>query len=124
MNRAQYTYPTTNDKTVELELDPHYSDRRFYEEQTVFGSGDGAKHYQYSGRMAEWDYAKHKQAWAESGSAGLGKATAARIEDYLRRYYDNQTIVIRHIVSGVNLGNGYPYNVFGYSKQEDHEQTP
>lgn len=115
----RYGYPTTFDKTKPLETAPHYSNRRFEREQTVFGkpsrSPYGHKHlsYDYSDRLWQWDYDKAEQSAKCATESGAPLRSCAWYEAYLSAYF-GRPITIEHIIAGVNRSNGYPYCVFGY----------
>lgn len=105
-------------------LMPHYTNTRFNEAQTVWiadgykikrGYGDfvdGAD-YNYSDRIWQWNRSKADQVYKEI-DASLHRHSPAYIQEFLRRVFDNPNLVLVHVLAGVNLSNGYPYNVYGY----------
>lgn len=98
-------------------LYPHYTDKRFKEPQTVWGAEEEGLTYEYSDRIRQWDYDKAKAA-SESASAKAQKDTAKWFTFYLSHYYD-KPVVLRHIMAGFNVGNGYPYQIFGFRFVDD-----
>ena len=112
-------YPTTFDKAKPLKTSPHYSDKRFEQEQTVFGkpsrSRYGHKHlsYDYSDRLWQWDYDKAEQSAKCANEGGATLNSCRWYEAYLSAYF-GRAITIEQIVAGVNRSNGFPYCVFGY----------
>lgn len=108
----QFVFPTTFDKKAKLHTDPHYTDKRFKHEQTIFGAAEDDLHYDYSDRIRDWHYDKTKES-AKKASALETPQTCAWYEVYLSACFDKE-VEIKHIVAGVNRGNGYPYLVFGY----------
>ena len=117
-----YCHPTTLDKNEPLHTCPHYTDKRFEKEQTVFGEqakspyGHEGLHYDYSDRLWQWDYEKAKKSVEIADQSGAIPKSCKWYEAYLSAYFDC-SIEIKHIVVGVNRSNGYPYSVFGYIKR-------
>jgi len=110
---STYKYPTTFNKNDHINMNPHYSDTRFKEQQAVFGQETKKINYVYSDRLQEWDYDKHKQAVEAANKSNKSDNTCFWYEEYLSFYYGKKTEIL-HIISGVNPSNGYAYNVFGY----------
>lgn len=114
-------YPTTFNKNKPLKTSPHYSDKRFEQEQTVFGkpskSRCGHKHlsYDYSDRLRQWDYDKAQRSAECANESGATLNSCKWYEAYLSAYH-GRTFVIEHIIAGVNRSNGFPYCVFGYKE--------
>jgi hypothetical protein len=108
-----YTYPTTFNKDKQLEVNPHYTDKRFDKEQTIFGKENKKLSYDYSDRIWEWDYKKAKEATEIANQSGKTRNSCAWFEVYLSHFFGKK-IVIEHIVAGVNKSSDYPYCVFGY----------
>ena len=111
---------TTDRRGVPLALYPHYRDRRWgHDARTVFGPDrgpeDGIKglSYVYSDRLRQWDYQKADRAWQTAIDSGATPNSADFIQAYLSAYYD-RPLIVEHILSGVNVSNGYPYWVAGY----------
>ncbi len=79
-------HPTTMDKRKALHTRPHYTDRRFKKEQTVFGKpaktryGHKGLEYVYSDRLVQWDGDKSDKAWdiAKNGTAPYRLFTSVR----------------------------------------------
>lgn len=115
-----------------LESEPHYTDRRFREEQTVFCAEPDRLHnncrldtlivegchYDYSDRLCEWDREKHKEAIGVANNSGYTRRTVNWYQAYLRHYY-GKPIDLIHIVAGLNHSNGWPYCVFGTRGHHD-----
>lgn len=114
---------TDKDKVISRALlNPHYSDPQFREEHTVFlkpGHQQNGRNmvegleYQYSDRLQEYDYEKHKAAWAVVNEKGL-VGSANIIEAFLRIYFEDQDLELVQIITGVNRSDGYPYRVYGF----------
>lgn len=119
---------TDKDATIEgRNLRPHYTDSRFYsgQEHTVFlaqgytltksrnPTVKGAN-YDYSDRLWQWDYKKAEAARARAIEIVPDTYSARFYETFLRLYYGNEAIELVHIVTGVNVSNGYDYQVYGY----------
>ncbi len=104
---------------------PHYSDMRFRKERTVYlktGYGlvrglrvDLVKDasYEYSDRLAERDFTRHKSAWEHAMANDLPDRSAHLYEAYLTAYF-GEPVELLHVLVGVNVSNGYPYYIFGY----------
>jgi len=113
------------------DLYPHYSDRRFTERSggmTVFLAEGKKMHkehgtdfvegasYEYSDRLVQWNGPDKCEEAAKKAKAVAGNVDSAQYyEEYLRILLNNPKLDLVHIVSGVNRGNGYPYQVFGYT---------
>jgi len=108
---------TTNIDTI-LELSPHYTNPYYNQKRTVFGAPEEGLSYDYSDRLSEWNYSKWKASYVAATATGATPGTARHIQARLSYYYD-KPLVLRHVVSGVNRGDGYPYNVFGYKVDGD-----
>lgn len=114
-------------------LNPHYTNERFKEAQTVWlakgkslSSGryptvKGAE-YNYSDRIWQWNWEKARKA-TDVIDASLARNSAAYIQEFLRYYFDNPKIELVHVMAGFNLSNGYPYQVYGYITPETKHAT-
>lgn len=107
-----WKYQTTHDKQAVLHDNPHYTDHRFDQEQTIFGAEKSGLNYDYSDRFWQWDYDKAKRS-AATASASEAPHTAAWYERYLSEFF-GKPVELCHIIAGVNKSNGYSYLVFGY----------
>lgn len=122
--QRSFFYPTTHNKDEPLCTTPHYTDRRFDKEQTVFGApaktryGHEHLHYNYSDRLWQWDSDKAEQTSKIARESNAPARSCRWYEAYLSVYFD-KPIEIEHIIAGVNSGNGYPYCVFGYRDEEN-----
>ena len=118
-----YRFPTTLDKDAPLHTSPHYTDKRFNKEQAVFGKHPKSRYghdnlkYDYSDRLWQWDYDKAEKSVEVANASGATLRSCKRYEAYLSAYF-NKPIEIKHIIAGVNRGNGYPYCVFGYKSAD------
>ena len=98
-------YPKWVAKTLDDQLPyPHYSGPAWYEENIVYGSreaksDDGA----YSDRLAQWDDARYKAAWA---AVTADRATPRAIQEYLSAYYDRPVELVE-IMFQVRRDNGF-----------------
>lgn len=115
--------PTLTDKECELDTFAHYSNPSFADGQTetIFGSLEEARKrkggvfYVYSDRLLEWDFSKYNQAFnAADSNTELTKFSCAYYECMLSRY-EGHKVTIHHILKGVNMSNGFPYLIFGFS---------
>lgn len=106
----------TFDKNKVLNTQPRYTDDRFKEAQTVFGKKGKGLDYVYSDRLWQWDYDKSEEATKIANANDLKSRTCLWYECYLSAYLDKE-IEIKHILSGVNVSNGYPYYVLGYKNK-------
>lgn len=110
----QIPFISTDRKDVVLNTLPHYTDIRFKEAQSVFGEEVENISYDYSDRLAQWDFKKHERAIKAANDSGLSPRTCLWYEKYLSVYFDRE-IEIHHILAGWNWATGYSYQVFGYS---------
>lgn len=119
---------------------PHYTNERFNHSQTIWlASGSRLSRTQYAGevvngavydysdRLDSWyGYEKSREAWrkamADNGCTTISNITAAAVQAYLRDLTDDPQLRLVHILAGVNVSNGYPYQVFGYvpGKKQDN----
>ncbi len=107
-------------------LNPHFSRTVFNRPQTIFiAPGYSLKRenfmetvveakYDYSDRLAQWDYDKNKRSMSAAKTKGFAPNSAAELEAYLQVYYEDSGLNLVHIQSGLNVGNGYPYRLYGY----------
>ena len=103
-------------KDTELEnFNPHYTDSYFKTARTIWGQKQTGLQYEYSDRLWEWDYAKAEKA-SNIAKENYPVLCANQIEVYLSEYF-GKPVEIVHIMAGHNLGNGYPYQVFGYREK-------
>lgn len=94
------------------DLSPHYTNQRFAKPQTVWGAEEKGISYDYSDRLWQWDYNKAKSA-VEAANNAATRNTAKWCQTFLSHYH-GKPVQLRHIMAGFNLGNGYPYQIFGY----------
>lgn len=107
------------------DLNPHYTDNRFRQPQTVWlaagrkltreGYVKGAE-YNYSDRIWQWDWNKADACIDTVKANNYDMRTAAGIEIWLRLYFDDPALELVHVMAGFNLATGYPYQVYGYLK--------
>lgn len=117
-SRPAFTAETCRDKA--LYVMPHYTDRRFEKEQTVFGKEAAGLHYDYSDRIVQWDGDKADAAFEAAKASGKTLYSAAFYDVYLSAYFGKPTRV-EHVIAGVNRSNGYPYHVYGYRFIGEHK---
>ncbi len=103
------------DPNAPLETWPHYTDRRFDEEQTVYGGRDNSLSYDYSDRLWQWDYAKAETSVKEANASGAPARSANWYSAFISAYR-GEPMEVLHVIVGVNRGNGYPYYILGYRK--------
>lgn len=94
-------------------LYPHYTDTRFKTAQTVYGCQKNGLMYEYDDRLQQWDNDKHQESVEVAKNSDAESKTARWFEVYLSHYH-HKPVELCHIMSGVNLGNGYPYVIFGF----------
>lgn len=92
----------------------HYSEVPFGScgERTIFGKENDQLQYEYSDRLIGWDSEKHKYAVKNNTEK---KHTSKWYQKYLELYYGCK-IDLQHIKIGVNISNGYQYQVYGFKK--------
>lgn len=114
------------------DLHPHYSDDRFFsgktmtaflaEGQVVQRTGYGSEevegaHYVYSDRFAGHERWTDK-AFALAKEKAGNDSSASFYEELLRDVLEDPTLSLSHIITGVNVGNGFDYQVFGYTTEK------
>jgi len=114
-------------------LNPHYTDDRFRQSQTVFlapgyttvrqYSVDVVEgvYYDYSDRLHQLHGEKCDEAQKAAEARGFTKNSPALLEAYLQELFGDPDLQLVHIIAGVNLGNGYPYRVYGYIRGNESE---
>lgn len=109
-------------------FDPHYTNERFRDAQTVYlahstkliaGQYDGERvegaEYNYSDRLRQWySWDKYEKAWHKATEQVAEVRCAKHDEIYLRLLTDDPKLKLVHIMAGFNLATGDPYQVFGY----------
>ncbi len=104
------------DKDCLLETFTNYTQPKSRDNRTIFGRAEKDLFYNYDDRLIQYDYERHKLAYAHAnGEVPLEQPyhrTARWFEAYLTYYYEEPTEV-RHIMAGCNRSNGYSYLVFG-----------
>lgn len=55
-----------------------------------------------------------REAYAQALNPEDGSTTAADLEQALRTTFNAPSIALKHIIVGVNQGNGYPYQRYGF----------
>lgn len=118
-NSDEYCYIartfSTQSKTDELrDLNPHYSDTRFSggKAYSIFGKEDKKFIYVYNDRLehALWEYCIIRVS-----EEGTDTKTAEGFEKALQYYYDDPKLELGNIQVGVNVSNGYAYQVYGFT---------
>ena len=115
-------------------LSPHYTNPQFKNSaRTVYADSscrvksgefgtefvDEASAYAYSDRILQWWPEREEGARKAAEESGLQQGSAARLEVYLRHMFDDPKLELLHILTGVNLSDGYPYRVYGYRTSEE-----
>jgi len=121
----------TTDRAADINITPHYTDRRFKDPQTIYCAtpdelvDDGAGnyvingcHYDYSDRLYQWDNDKATAANDAAIASGHKRRTAEWCQSFIDHYYDKKVKLV-HIIAGVNHSDGYPYCVFGTISDAD-----
>ena len=110
--------PSINDNSP-LDLFANYSDPRFSRGQTatVYGPPSGPQGhpgmlYNYSDRLWEGDYTKAKEASWIATELGACLNSPRWLTLFLSYYYGHRVELV-HVLKGVNVSNGYHYNVYG-----------
>lgn len=112
---------------------PHYSRdaerlKRHGGEFTIFGAPQEGLKYDYSDHLANWDRDKSARSYAAAvekyplSPPPYKKVSVELVQEYLSLYF-GEPVEVMHIVSGVNMSNGYPYQVFGYRVTSDDAST-
>jgi hypothetical protein len=114
---GRMTAPNTADMDQTIHCNPHYTDDHYKHPQTIFGKEEKGLEYAYSDRLYQWDHIKEAEARNVANSSKAKRDTARWFQIYLTAYF-GKPVILKHILAGVNWGNGYPYQVFGY-KFED-----
>lgn len=102
------------ERDIPLEVYPSWTDSRFKEMQSVFGSEGKSLHYIYDDRMRQWDYNKDKLAGEEASKKFLGDHCTARWFEAKLYAYLGKQVSLEHVLVGLNENNGYPVLCFGY----------
>ena len=102
-------------RDITLKLSPHYLHDMptFRSDQVVFGKEEDGLNWEYSDRLWGWDWDKAKAAWQKSIDECHTKGSADQVESFLSLYFGKPVDLVC-VISGVNRGNGYPYNVYGF----------
>jgi len=80
------------------------------------GSHKGAS-VVYSDRLWQWDNKKFDRCMEDSGLQGqiYFDRNPSKVEDFLRRYYDDKELILEAIGEGCNVVKGFPYWVFWFT---------
>lgn len=107
---------STNSKKANLDLNPHYSNPDFSKGQLhdVFGQEEKGIHYVYSDRFENRSFLYYcVQRAVDEGAA---PSSAEAWENGLR-LYTGCKVDLKNIKVGVNVSNGYAYQVFGFNSE-------
>lgn len=77
--------------------------------------------YDYSDRLYQWYGEKCDQAWKAAEAKGFVKNSPAMLEAFLQELFGDSDLKLVHLVTGVNVGNGYPYRGYGYIRNNKDE---
>lgn len=98
---------------VELQnTNPHYTKKHFRQAQTIWGEESKDLDYAHSDCILQWDYNKAQEA-QEVATQKAKPKTARWYQEYLAAYFD-KPVELRHILAGVDPGNGLSYRIYGY----------
>jgi len=100
-----------------------FSDPYSYDEFVLMGdSGEKYNHAKYSDRLMQWDFKKHERC-LEKVFGDKGQIWSNRsfnqIEEFLKLYFEEESIALTMVVEGCNNSNGYPYWVFFYNQKAE-----
>jgi hypothetical protein len=109
-------------------LSPHYTNTNFRYPQTVYRrpnivENDPKLCYDYDDRLYDWDYKKAEKTYKQAEKE-IGNTNTARFFSAWLSKYHGKVIIVQHIMTGYNWGNGYPYRIFGYDKGVWNETQP
>lgn len=85
-----------------------------YDPFTVWGAqGQGANDSVYTDRLYQWDYEKTDRIGKEIFGTGVmgwfgQNMDPERVQTFLRRWHDDDTIILTRVVEFCNASNGYP----------------
>jgi hypothetical protein len=131
MNRFGVIEPIrSKTETIPYEMrDPHYTDERFTRRSgglTIFLASGlevvqqfGVDHvegafYNYSDRIRQgFGYVKVRTAIEKAQEEVGNDDTALFYETWLKDVYDDPTVELQHIITGVKPSDGYSYQVYG-----------
>ena len=122
------THKPETDKSKDIDAFPHYRRSKHarigaeslnvFDVRTGTNTPDGA----YLDRMQQWDCEKYSKACDKADEdhprSRYGKRCALFFERLLQLYYDDESIKILVVTSGVRRDNGYPWTYLGWSKDE------
>ncbi len=91
----------------------HYSESNV-EERTVFGERNDGLFYNYDDRLYGWNHERWSKGLKLAGEQ-VEKNTARYFEIALNYFHEVEDVNLRHVLLGLNRGNGYHYLVFGYT---------
>lgn len=95
----------------------HYLDERYTNgDVTVYGSARDDLFYNYDDRLMS--HGNHSAATAVANASSAAKNTPAWWIVYLKAIHGATRLDLRHIMTGVNKGNGFQYLVLGYTYDE------
>lgn len=129
------------DKTKQIQshlFSPHYTNESFRRMKTVFlAKGYKTKlvrgydtveckgiEYNYDDRIRQWDWENAQACWEQIKTTYTAYNSAEVHEQYLRLYFDDPTLQLVHIMTGVNWSNGYYYRVYGYTRNNAVTPAP
>ena len=95
---------------------PHWTDPRSKHATTLYGHEKEGLVYEYSDRLAQWNWTKHDEAGHIASLCDVRPLSVLWWEIYLTSYYDKR-IWVEHVLGGANWSTGYPYTVLGYREE-------
>lgn len=130
-------YGTTMDRKAVLHTDPHYTDQRFNNVQTIFGRcpedatglmSNFSDRLQYRDGGEDWERAQialDGYAKAKSEETGMEeedvKRTAEAIEFMLSVFWKRPVDLVQ-LMAGCNKANGHSYLVYRYRWREEEPE--
>lgn len=114
INMSMTTEPLLITNPDERIPNPHYSNKLFEKEQTLYGKYYDKLNYVYSNRLFTEYYHKYDKVWYELKEKKELVFLSANFYQALLISLFEKELKIKHIIGGVNKSNGNPYLIFGY----------
>jgi hypothetical protein len=110
--------PCAYSKTEVLQnLNPHYSNNIFSggKSHSIYGKEDDTLFYVYNDRL---DHSFWTYCWLRVTDEGFVEPTAEKYEKALQYYFNSPDLRIGNIKVGVNVSNGYSYQIYGFRAEK------
>lgn len=75
----------------------------------------------YSDRLVQWDYSKYNRIRKDifkDESQYWDNCSGKDVELFLRKYFNDDTIVLCGVMKGCNVSSGYPYWIFMFRNKK------